>query len=370
MNLKRKLLGAARTGVGRAAVRVACVLALAFSLPVAAQDDDVTPAAPSRASRVSRAGSRLVLSEPLRWRAGEAKLTDESRQLVRDVIDYLREQPGLTLSWHVHTFQASSAKENLALSKARAGALLSYFTDAGGYSRLGRYEGHGAERPIAELTRANLAVNDRVEFFVEPAAEVQAPQRASSGAATEARTLRELAERVTAGSALAPRMLGEDETGIGSCDRGAYVELPFPSAWPRPLHDARARVLSEETAGRLRPAIGAALEVVSMVDALRSHLAAADLGKADAASDWAYGKVAWLYNRAAAFRSEGRAVLARASQLDPRRKATLETLLKEHDAMDCRAQTASERAFQACVYFITVKKTHRWDEAKGACVRK
>lgn len=94
----------------------------------------------------------------------QAVILPDSRPQIGEVVALLRD-PGLKLSVEGHTDASGTPAHNLALSQARAGAVVAALTGAGVARDRLRAKGFGADRPVADnATDAGRARNRRVEL--------------------------------------------------------------------------------------------------------------------------------------------------------------------------------------------------------------
>ena len=102
------------------------------------------------------------------FRPGSSELSDEAQELLDDAIVLLLVNPSTRLAVEGHTDSQGSENGNLALSQARADAVVVYLVAGGvGADRLTAI-GYGESRPIADNdTSEGRAQNRRIEFVVE-----------------------------------------------------------------------------------------------------------------------------------------------------------------------------------------------------------
>ena len=113
-----------------------------------------------------------VLTELLEGTAtfevGSAQLSTEATELLDRAIEILGENPTTRLTVEGHTDDVGSSEDNLALSEARAQAVVDYLVTGGVAAERLTAIGYGESRPIADNTTAEgRAENRRIEFVVE-----------------------------------------------------------------------------------------------------------------------------------------------------------------------------------------------------------
>jgi OmpA-OmpF porin, OOP family len=101
------------------------------------------------------------------FETGSATLTQQGRGVVASVAAILAANPGVRVSIEGHTDDQGSAGDNLALSQARARAVLDALVAAGIRADRLSAAGFGESRPkVPNTSDANRAVNRRVELIV------------------------------------------------------------------------------------------------------------------------------------------------------------------------------------------------------------
>jgi len=114
------------------------------------------------------AGLTELLSGTTSFDPGSAVLSAEAQALLDEAIDILADNPDVALVVEGHTDNVGDAQFNLALSEARAQAVVDYLI-AGGITpdRLSAI-GYGESRPIADnSTEEGRALNRRIEFVIQ-----------------------------------------------------------------------------------------------------------------------------------------------------------------------------------------------------------
>jgi OOP family OmpA-OmpF porin len=109
-----------------------------------------------------------LLSGRASFETGSAVLSEDAEALLDEAVEILADNPDLALVVEGHTDNVGDAQFNLALSQARAEAVVDYLV-AGGVSpdRLSAI-GYGESRPIADNdTEAGRAANRRIEFVIQ-----------------------------------------------------------------------------------------------------------------------------------------------------------------------------------------------------------
>jgi OOP family OmpA-OmpF porin len=109
-----------------------------------------------------------LLSGRASFETGSAVLSEDAEALLDEAVEILADNPDLALVVEGHTDNVGDAQFNLALSQARAEAVVDYLV-AGGVSpdRLSAI-GYGESRPIADNdTKAGRAANRRIEFVIQ-----------------------------------------------------------------------------------------------------------------------------------------------------------------------------------------------------------
>lgn len=98
-----------------------------------------------------------------------ATLTPQGRAVVASVAAILTANPDVRVSIEGHTDDQGSATDNLALSQARARAVMDALVAAGIAAQRLSAAGFGESRPkVPNTSDANRAINRRVEFIVVP----------------------------------------------------------------------------------------------------------------------------------------------------------------------------------------------------------
>jgi len=102
------------------------------------------------------------------FRPGSTDLSADARDLLDSAIDLLIANPSTRLTVEGHTDSQGSEANNLALSQARAEAVVTYLVQGGVAPERLTAIGYGETRPIADNdTSEGRAQNRRIEFIVE-----------------------------------------------------------------------------------------------------------------------------------------------------------------------------------------------------------
>lgn len=104
----------------------------------------------------------------IKFKTGKALITNDSRQILNNVVSILKANPAYKLRIEGHTDSQGSDDLNLRLSKQRAKAIKDYFETSD--IKPGRLSstGYGEARPIADnKTAAGRAKNRRVELIIK-----------------------------------------------------------------------------------------------------------------------------------------------------------------------------------------------------------
>lgn len=122
--------------------------------------------------RVDPDAVATVLTELLKgsatFRIGSAELSPEATVLLDEAVEILIANPDTVLTVAGHTDDVGSEEANLALSEARAQAVVDYLVAGGVAAERLSAVGFGETQPIADNTTADgRAQNRRIEFVVE-----------------------------------------------------------------------------------------------------------------------------------------------------------------------------------------------------------
>jgi outer membrane protein OmpA-like peptidoglycan-associated protein/tetratricopeptide (TPR) repeat protein len=111
-------------------------------------------------------GAKVVMKS-IFFESGKSTIKDESFQQLNAAIEFMKENPSLTIEVSGHTDNVGSLYSNLKLSQARAKAVVDFMTKQGiDKSRL-TFKGYGPNQPVAPNTTADgRAQNRRVEFKI------------------------------------------------------------------------------------------------------------------------------------------------------------------------------------------------------------
>jgi cytochrome c oxidase subunit 2 len=103
----------------------------------------------------------------INFESGSATLTANSRYELDNLVTGLNAYSGITIEVAGHTDNTGDPSANLALSGARAAAVVKYLTDRGISAGRLRQKGYGDTRPlVANDTEENRAKNRRTEFTI------------------------------------------------------------------------------------------------------------------------------------------------------------------------------------------------------------
>ena len=122
-----------------------------------------------KVSLVQVSGSELKIRQQIHFENDSAVILGDSNTLLEQIADVLARTPSITqVEIQGHTDNAGSPPHNLALSEARANAVLEWLTAHGIDAARLIARGYGQERPIApNLTPAGRARNRRVQFMIQ-----------------------------------------------------------------------------------------------------------------------------------------------------------------------------------------------------------
>lgn len=109
-----------------------------------------------------------VLSFAMRavqFETGKARLKEESKEVLDEIIKIMERYPGYALSIHGHTDNVGDAENNKNLSEDRARSCYAYLVSEGVSPKRISFQGFGEEQPVATNdTRSGRKLNRRVEF--------------------------------------------------------------------------------------------------------------------------------------------------------------------------------------------------------------
>ena len=101
------------------------------------------------------------------YKSNSADLTPESRMIVEEFSNYLKDNPAIKIEIHGHTDNAGVAANNLALSTDRAFTVFDVLQQFGIEKERMSYKGFGGTKPVANnATEEGKAQNRRTEFVV------------------------------------------------------------------------------------------------------------------------------------------------------------------------------------------------------------
>lgn len=95
------------------------------------------------------------------------ELSDKSKFVIDQFIDFLRETPNVKIEIQGHTDNEGDPQRNLQLSDDRAKAVMQYIVSKGIAANRMTYKGYGQSKPkVPNTTPENKAKNRRTEFFI------------------------------------------------------------------------------------------------------------------------------------------------------------------------------------------------------------
>jgi len=125
-------------------------------------DQDKCPGTPLGA-KVNKVGCWII--KGLKFQTGKADILSQYENLLNEVIEVLKKNPGLKIVVEGHTDDVGSDDNNLALSQARADSVRDYLVSHGIDSSRISAKGYGESKPVADNgTEAGRAENRRVEL--------------------------------------------------------------------------------------------------------------------------------------------------------------------------------------------------------------
>ncbi len=127
------------------------------------------PAAPP--AKIEVAADRITIDETIEFASGSARVDPKSFALLAEIAAAINTLPkDKNISVEGHTDNRGSAKNNRALSKRRARAVVAHLVRNGVEARRLAFEGHGEDDPIATNdTPEGRKKNRRVDFLIRPA---------------------------------------------------------------------------------------------------------------------------------------------------------------------------------------------------------
>lgn len=133
------------------------------------QDQDGCPDEKLKLVRVDAEKGKIELSQKVFFAVGRTRIQRRSFDLLDEVAQALRQNPGLRLLVEGHTDSQGAASTNLRLSQRRADAVRRYLVRQGIDPDRLTAIGFGEDKPIAHnRTRAGRERNRRVEFTILP----------------------------------------------------------------------------------------------------------------------------------------------------------------------------------------------------------
>ncbi len=95
------------------------------------------------------------------------KLTPNSKLIIEEFVDFMTDNPNISVSINGHTDNIGSAEYNVDLSHRRAKAVFTYLVEKGINSKRLQYKGYGFSRPVASnINEEGRSLNRRTEFVV------------------------------------------------------------------------------------------------------------------------------------------------------------------------------------------------------------
>ena len=136
------------------------------------------------------AGAEIVLNN-IFFDFNKATLRPESKTELKNVIEFLQQNPSVTIEISGHTDNVGSYEYNQSLSERRAKAVVDYLVEQGiPLSRL-VYKGYSFSKPIASNdTEEGRQLNRRVEFKILSADGSYVPQSTTPTVITETKTIK------------------------------------------------------------------------------------------------------------------------------------------------------------------------------------
>lgn len=111
-------------------------------------------------------GKPIILKD-IFFELNKHTLLDKSYPALKELFDYVNDNPDFVIEISGHTDNSGENDYNLALSEARAGAVVAWLEETGIDQRRMRVKGFGEEKPIATNdTELGQQLNRRVEFRV------------------------------------------------------------------------------------------------------------------------------------------------------------------------------------------------------------
>jgi outer membrane protein OmpA-like peptidoglycan-associated protein len=103
----------------------------------------------------------------INYKSNSSELTEESKFIIDEFIQYLTENPSITIAIYGHTDNVGQESANLALSTDRAFSILDYMERHGINKARLQFKGYGSSKPIApNNTAEGKAKNRRTEFVI------------------------------------------------------------------------------------------------------------------------------------------------------------------------------------------------------------
>ncbi|HZS38649.1 MAG TPA: OmpA family protein, partial [Polyangia bacterium] len=132
------------------------------------QSVDVTLHKKPATSHVSLTKTEIAIKGTIHFGTNNAEIKPDGEQLLDEVVDVMVKNPQLRkIRVEGHTDNRGNAELNLALSKARAAAVVQYMIKQGIDPARLESEGYGATQPLVpNMTPANRAKNRRVTFRI------------------------------------------------------------------------------------------------------------------------------------------------------------------------------------------------------------
>ncbi len=112
------------------------------------------------------AGAKTILNN-IFFAVDAYELDPRSRTELREIIQFMEDNPDISIRIEVHTDDTGSESYNMELSGKRAKAVYDYLLANGTDNKRLSYKGFGMSKPLAEnTTEENKALNRRIEFRI------------------------------------------------------------------------------------------------------------------------------------------------------------------------------------------------------------
>ncbi len=114
----------------------------------------------------ARVGEAYRIND-IHYATNSARLTERSKFVLDEFLEYLKDNPGIRTAIHGHTDNVGTDEDNLALSQDRAFTVMSYLQDHGIDAGRLAFKGFGESKPVASNdTPEGRAENRRTEFVI------------------------------------------------------------------------------------------------------------------------------------------------------------------------------------------------------------